>query len=809
MSKNTEVGLVAYLLRDCKGRLVGAWGWKLPTGEWENLIHRDEIERYREFLSKACGSETPLKLRYRIKLDNEYVHVDEEVIPVSIGEERFILSRIASPERKEVLKNTLECQRIMNSILELALQDKPLNDILQEILDKLLETPWLPENSKGIIFTVDENKDKLRIVAQKNMPEYVLEECSELEKGRCICGKVAQNGEPIFVSHVDDRHEIKFPGMIDHGHYSLPIISEGKVIGVLCLYLEAGHIYSPHEASFLEAVCKTIANIIKHKTYEEKLENLSIAIEQTPDWVVIADRSGRIEYVNKAVEEITGFSKEEIVGKTPRIWKSGIHNIKFFENLWKTILSGKPYRSVFINRRKDGEVFYLDQTITPVKDSSGKIVRFISTGKDITESKLYEDRIYRLAYYDTLTGLPNRNFFMEKLSEAVNRATGTFGVAIIDIDRLKFVNETYSPQVGDEILKEIARRLSGLINRQSTAARLGSDEFALIIALDSEELITLFVERLLEEISRPIKINGEEVIITASIGLSVYPEDGKDSLTLMKNAEFALSRAKDTGRNTYQFYVSDMNTRAVEFMLLSKHLMNALDKEEFLIFLQPYVDSEGSNVSGAEALLRWKSMDLGIVSPGKFIPILEETGLINRVGDIIVHKVCNLLEDMDIDVSINVSPIQLMSKDFTDRLIAIVRDFGTEPSRITLEITENVFVRDEKEALRLLSSLKDFGFKLAIDDFGTGYSSLNYLRMFPLDSVKIDISYVRDIPYDAKDRAIVKTIIDMAHALGMKTIAEGVEQREQFEILKEFGCDMYQGFLFYRPMEPEELIKVI
>ncbi len=783
----------------------------LKTSEWENMIHPEDISSYRNTLERAISSKESSTIRYRLDVygKGSFLNVTEETMYFGYEGKSFLLSRVSSECGQEA---TLECQRIMNSILEEAFQDKPLKDTLQDILDKLLETPWLPKGGGGLIFLYDNKENALKLIAHKNMPQHVISTCRYLEAGKCICGKVVQEKQLIFVNHVDERHDITFPQTKDHGHYSLPIMFEGEVVGVLTLYLEAGHSYSSYEVSFLEAICKTIASIIKHKTYEEKLQNLSIAIEHTPDWVVIADRNGTIEYVNQAVEKITGFSREEIIGKTPRIWKSGVHNVKFFENLWKSILSGKPYRSIFINRKKSGEIFYLDQTITPVKDEKGNIVRFISTGKDITESKIYEERIYKLAYYDTLTGLPNRNFFTEKLSDVLNRRSKPFAVGILDLDRLKFINETYSPSTGDKVLKEVAGRISRMLDRESFAARLGSDEFALMIALDSEEKITLFAEKLIKEISKPIKSEGEEVIVTASLGLAMYPNDGKLPSSLMKNAELALIKAKELGRNNYQFYVSEMNTRAVEFVLMSKHMMKALERDEFLVYLQPYVRDKSGKVVGAEALLRWKSEDLGIVSPGKFIPILEDTGLIGKVGEMVIHKACQLLGEVstNLDISVNISPVNLMNKVFLETLNSILREYPhVNPNRLVLEITENVFMKDERKAMRILYELKDAGFRLAIDDFGTGYSSLNYLRKFPLDRVKIDISYIRDISYDEKDRAIVKSIIDMAHVLGMEVVAEGVEEEAQTKILGYMGCDMYQGFLFYKPMPMSDFLKLV
>jgi diguanylate cyclase (GGDEF)-like protein/PAS domain S-box-containing protein len=584
-------------------------------------------------------------------------------------------------------------------------------------------------------------------------------------------------------------------------------------------------------------------DITERKRVEEEMKNLSMSVEQSTDWVVITDREGNIEYINKAVEKITGYKREELIGENPRIWRSGKQNKKFYKKLWDTILSGSPFPAIFINRKRNGELFYLNQTITPLRDEQGNITHFVSTGKDITEQKFMEEKLNHLAYYDALTELPNRNLFIDRLKQGLARADfhrRLVAVLVIDIDRFKFINDTFGLDTGDNILKKVAGRLAASVREGDTVARLGSDEFGIVlIDIAHSKDIIFVVEMIMKNVSQTIKFNGREIVLTLSIGISVYPDDGKDVHELIKNAELAFSKAKQQGRKTYQFYTADMNVKASEFVLMEKHLFNALKNDEFILYYQPYWDINTKKIVGMEALLRWQSREFGLVLPGKFIPVLEETGMIIEVGEWILKTACRQVMEWhdkgypkipvslnlsysptvspasnipvypEIPVSVNLSLIQFRQKDLTEILERIIRESGVDPKLLTMEITESTFMQDIEFTSSVLKKIKDMGISISVDDFGTGYSSLSYLKRLPIDNLKIDISFIRDIATDPDTASIVTAIISMAHTLNLKTIAEGVETEEQWKILRLLRCDMGQGYYYSPPLPAKDLEKIL
>jgi diguanylate cyclase (GGDEF)-like protein/PAS domain S-box-containing protein len=547
------------------------------------------------------------------------------------------------------------------------------------------------------------------------------------------------------------------------------------------------------------------------------VKKLSMSVEQATDWVVIADREGNIEYVNKAVEKITGYKKEELIGKNPKVFKSGNHDEKFYKELWDTILSGRPFPAIIENKKKDGELFYLNQTITPLRDEKGNITHFVSTGKDITQQKLMEKKLNYLAYYDVLTGLPSRNIFVDRLTQVLARVNfhkRFIAVLAIDIDRFKSINDTFGLDTGDNVLKEVGGILSNSIRKGDTVARLGGDDFGIILndVAQSKDIV-LVVEKIMKNISQPITVNGKEIVLTLSMGISVYPDDGKDVHELMRDADLALSKAKQQGRKNFQFYTADMNEKASEFVLMEEHLPDAFKNEEFILYYQPYWEINTKKLAGMEALLRWQSKDIGLVLPGRFMPVLEETGMIIEVGEWIFRTACRQVKEWHdkgypVPVSINLSMVQFRQRDIADTLGRIINKSGVNPQLLIVEITESAFMQDIEFTSSVLKKLKDIGVSISIDDFGIGYSSLSYLKRFPIDNLKIDMSFIREIAIDPDTASIVTAIIAMARTLGLKTIAEGIETEEQWKILRLLRCHMGQGYLFSPPLPAKDAEKI-
>ena len=562
-----------------------------------------------------------------------------------------------------------------------------------------------------------------------------------------------------------------------------------------------------------------VRDVSERKQADTQMRKLSMALEQTADAVAITDCDGIIEYVNAAFEIITGYSRGEAVGQAMSILNSGAQDDAFYQRLWNTVLAGEVFREIFINRRKDGSLYYEEKTITPLKDHAGRVAHFISAGKDITERMQAQQQLEYLAHHDALTGLPNRVLFIDRLDHALERRHAEqerVAVLFLDLDRFKVINDTLGHAVGDRVLQMLAERVGGCIRRGDTLARLSGDEFAIILEdVTANEGIAPIARHILAELASPFVVDEHELFVTTSIGISLSPNDGEDSHTLLKHADIAMYRAKDLGRNTYQFYSPDMSTKALERLSLETSLRYALERDQFRLFYQPQVDVRSGEIIGVEALLRWRHPDLGIVSPIDFIPILEETGLIVPVGEWVLHTACSQARlwqtrlGRPLRMAVNLSARQFNAADLVANVQRCLDQESLPPESLELEITESVIMQDKKWVASAFRALEEMGVRLAIDDFGTGYSSLSYLKRFPIDTLKIDRSFIRDITTDPDDAAIVTAIIAMARGLKLKVIAEGVETLEQLAFVRDQQCTMVQGFLFSQPLTAEELDELL
>ncbi len=562
-----------------------------------------------------------------------------------------------------------------------------------------------------------------------------------------------------------------------------------------------------------------IQDITERQQAQAQMSKLSRALEHIADSVVITNRRGDIEYVNPAFELTTGYSKQEVIGKNPNIVNSGKHDKAFYKVLWDTILSGKNYRDVFINRKKDGNLYYEEKTIVPLKDEEGNITSFVATGKDITERLRAEERLLYMAHHDILTDLPNRALFIDRLSQAILRAhRSNHGIAVLflDLDRFKVINETLGHDLGDRLLQDLAERLRSCLREADTIARLGGDEFAVLLEdiTDVTDTSSIAIQ-VRDVLSNPFMVDGRELFITASVGISIFPDDGQDAHTLLKNADTAMHRAKESGRDTHQLYSAEMSTRALEQLTLETDLRHAVAREEFLLHYQPQVDLENGRIVGVEALIRWNHPELGLIPPDDFIPLLEETGLIIPVGEWVLRTACaqnKTWQDIGLpplSVAVNLSGRQVDSPDLVEQVRDIVTESNLDPSYLELEITESMIMANVEATIETLTCISDMGITFAIDDFGTGYSSLSYLKRFPISTIKIDRSFVRDITTDPDDAAIVTTIIAMARNLKLGIIAEGVETEQQSAFLRAHGCTRIQGYLYSRPLPVEEITELL
>ena len=542
---------------------------------------------------------------------------------------------------------------------------------------------------------------------------------------------------------------------------------------------------------------------------------LSQALEQTADIVLITDSQGLIEYVNPAFEQSTGYSSNEVVGERPALLCSGFHDKGFYRQLWFTIASGKVFRGVVVNRRKDGSHYHEEKTITPLIGENGDITHYVSTGKDVTERVRVQQQLHELAYFDALTELPNRRYLQQLLAQAVQQAkrhNDTLAVLFLDLNQFKRVNDALGHAEGDKLLREVAYRLRATLREEDTLGRSGGDEFVILIRQPQkiDDLVHV-AEKLLKQLTRPFALNGQEHRIGVSIGISVYPQDQQTPGDLLKAADMAMYRAKTDGGSRYRFFSRDMEAEVVDRIKLEQCLRQGMARHELMNFYQPQYDLSNGRLTGTEALVRWHHPVHGIIGPDRFIPIAEETGDIIAIGNWVLNEACQQIAEwteqgMSIkQMSVNLSPRQLAHPEIVSQVSRLIDEHRFLAGNLVLELTESSLMQHPDQAALTLASLKELGVKLSVDDFGTGYSSLSYLRRFPLDCVKIDRCFVKDMESDKAATALVEGIVRLAHSLDMSVVAEGVENETQLDMLSQMGCEAAQGYLLGRPMPPDQL----
>ncbi len=553
-----------------------------------------------------------------------------------------------------------------------------------------------------------------------------------------------------------------------------------------------------------------VEDVTGRKEAEENLRLSAKVFDSSVEGILITDAFSRIITVNHAFTSITGYEIADAVGKTPALLRSGKHGEDFYQNLWASLKEAGQWRGEIWNRRKSGETYLEWLTISAVKNDQGETTNYVAVFSDITSRKLAEERLSYLANHDALTGLPNRTLFIERLTLALahaHRNRKMAAVMFFDLDRFKIVNDTLGHAAGDELLQEVSRLVAGCLREDDTVARLGGDEFTVILeGIGDDQDVAPIAQKIIDTLAKPMNLSGQEVFVTASIGISVYPNDGRDAHELVKNADAAMYRAKELGKNNYQFFKSDMNARAFERLTLENSLRRALERDEFELHYQPQVDIGSGQVVGAEALIRWRHPEMGLISPDRFIPIAEETGMILPIGEWVLRTACVQNKAWQeagyppLHVAVNLSGRQFKQKNLLRMVEQVLSETALDAEYVELEITESVFMDQAAEAIATIGDMRKLGLRLSIDDFGTGYSSLSYLKRFPIDTLKIDRSFVHDITTDQDDAAIVKAVIALAHSLKLMVIAEGVETAEQLDFLREHGCDEIQGYYFSRPL---------
>ena len=555
------------------------------------------------------------------------------------------------------------------------------------------------------------------------------------------------------------------------------------------------------------------------KRSERELGLASKVFDNMSEAIGVTDADNNYISINPAFTKITGYTPEEVIGKNPKFMASGRHGTEFYQRLWESINESGYWQGELWDRRQNGEVYPKWLSIVAVKDMQERLQNYIAVFSDISERKAADERIHFMAHYDALTDLPNRVLLHDRILHALTsapRLKKKVAILFLDLDRFKTINDTLGHSIGDLLLQSVAERLKLCIRTSDTVARLGGDEFIAVIPdLHDGTHAATIAQKILDAISKHFVIRDIELHTSASIGISLFPDDGTANEELIANADVAMYRAKESGRNNYQFFAPTMNNSSYERLSTENKLRRALERQEFVLHYQPQINSETGRIIGAEALVRWRQPEMGLVPPGMFIPIAEESGLIVSIGEWVLWEACRQSKAWQdeglspITMAVNLSAVQFHQKNMTEMVANVLQKTGLEPHWLELEITESGIMQNSDAAVKTLHLLKQMGLKLSIDDFGTGYSSLSYLKKFPLDKLKIDQSFVRDITTDQDDAAIVGAIIGMAKALKLRVIAEGVETIEHLTYLNSNGCFEMQGYYFSKPVPADEFERLL
>lgn len=818
---NTAIKL---LLDPASGSIIDAnpaaeqyYGWSIAQMRKMNIVDlstQPYEQSHQEMARTASEQRRFFHSRHRLA-SGEVRDVEVHSANVNFRGNALLYSIITDVTEREL---ALRREKMRSDVLEGLAQGKTSADILNDII-RLVESEQ--PDARCAILQIDKDGKRLSLRAAPSLPpayHHTLDGL-EINSGAGSCSLAAASGQRVIIADIQKHRFLpEFKSLALRTDISAcwtePILSSsGKMLGTFSIYLTRAGEPDAAQITLIEQMSK-LAGIAMERQQDEESLRLSATVFQTSsEAIVITDENNHIITVNPAFSQITQYSPEEVIGRDPKLLSSGSQGVDFYREMWQSIISTGKWRGEILNRRKNGEMYAEWLNITTVYDASNNVQQRIAIFSDISDKKRTEAIIWEQANYDTLTGLPNRRLFHDRLALELRKADREdihIALMFIDLDHFKEVNDTLGHDAGDLLLQDAARRIAKCVREADTLARLGGDEFTVILpGLSDTERLENVATSIIHSLSLPFQLDASTIYVSASIGITIFPSDARDISSLLKNADQAMYVAKSQGRNRFSYFTASMQESARMRLQLSNDLRGALENGQLEVYYQPIVELATGHVSKAEALTRWHHPTLGMVSPTTFIALAEDIGLINAIGDWVFQQAAmqalkwklNKAPHLHtVQISVNKSPRQFVAGEVNLDIVDWLGKLALPPSCIVIEITEGLLMDERAEVKETLLAYRDAGIQVSLDDFGTGYSAMSYLQRFDIDYIKIDQSFVRNMVNSHGDQAIVEAIIVMAHKLGMKVIAEGVETAQQRDILAAAGCDYGQGYLFARPM---------